>query len=348
MSVPHSTNSVSGAIPATIKNHRQPHVNVRGDFNYKEYYRWLNSQLVPRISSLSVALLGNPTTKRPTEWRWGKKGEVVVYVAGEKMGRFHDFESGVSGDVLELVKYKTGYRSKELSDWVKNFIGYQSKTSSQKEKETWTPIIPVPLEALEGDITKGLSEGFIRKGFNKSGQYCYRDYEGRVLGYVIRFEKDKDKMTLPLTYCINDRGSKGWWWKGFPVPRLPYGAELLKGSSNTILIVEGEKKCESARSLFPDMTVISWIAGTGSVHLTDWSALAGRDVVLWPDNDEPGLKCMAKLKNILEGFGANSVRIVPLPDDTPHGWDLADEYPDTWDHGTLISILAACQRGSHA
>src|SRR5690606_27445721 len=110
-------------------------------------------------------------------------------------------------------------------------------------------ITPVPEEALKGNILEGLSESFKRKGMLETGRYCYRDYEGRTLGYVIRFEKEKEKekMTLPLTYCINDRGRKGWWWKGFPVPRLPYGAELLRGSTNTILIVEGEKKCDAAR-----------------------------------------------------------------------------------------------------
>lgn len=338
MSVPHSTITVDEPTPP-LEFQPQPQVNVRGDFNYKEYYRWMVGQLTPRISSLAVALLGNPTSKRSTEWRWGKKGEVVVYIAGEKKGRFHDFESGASGDALELVKYKTGYRSKELSDWVKNFIGFQPRIISQKEKETWTPIIPVHLEALEGDVTKGLTEGFIRKGFNKSGQYCYRDYEGRTLGYVIRFEKEKEKMTLPLTYCVNDKGAKAWCWKGFPIPRLPYGAELLRGSNNTILIVEGEKKCEAARSLFPDMTVISWVAGTGSVHLTDWSVLKGREIILWPDNDEPGLKCMEKLKMILGKAEASSVRVVSLPSDTPQGWDLADEFPDGWDKAYLQKIV---------
>jgi len=339
MSLPHSTIPVDGPT-RPLEFQPQPQNNARGDFNYKDYYRWMVDQLTPRISSLAVALLGNPTSKRSTEWRWGKKGEVVVYVAGERMGRFCDFEAGESGDALELVRYKTGLTGKDLSEWVKNFIGYQPKTSSQKEKETWTPIIPVPLEALEDDITKGLTESFIRKGFNKSGQYCYRDYEGRILGYVIRFEKDKDKMTLPLTYCVNDKGDKAWWWKGFPVSRLPYGAELIKGSTNTILIVEGEKKCEAARSLFPDMTVISWIAGTGSVHLTDWLALKGKDVVLWPDNDEPGLKCMAKLKTILGAAGASSVRVVSLPVDTPQGWDMADEFPDGWDKAYLQKMLS--------
>ena len=107
MSLPNTTNPVSGSTPV-LENHPQPPKNPKGDFNYKEYYRWMNDQLTARTTSLAAALLGNPTYKRPTEWRWGKKGEVVVYISGEKMGRFSDFESGVGGDALELVKVRRG------------------------------------------------------------------------------------------------------------------------------------------------------------------------------------------------------------------------------------------------
>lgn len=107
MSAPHSNNPITQPTSA-VRNPPQSANKDRGDFNYKEYYRWMNEQLTARTTSLAVALLGNPTYKRPTEWRWGKKSEVVVYIAGEKMGRFSDFESGVGGDALELVKVRRG------------------------------------------------------------------------------------------------------------------------------------------------------------------------------------------------------------------------------------------------
>jgi len=338
MSLSNQTNPINQPTP-TLQN--SPHLLEKGreGFDYKDYYRWMNEQLTMRISSLAVALLGNPTYKRPTEWRWGKKGEVVVYMAGEKIGRFSDFESGVSGDALELVKYKTGYRSKELSDWVKNFIGYQPRTLLKEGKEAWMPIVPVPEEALKGDILQGLADNFSRKGMFEQGRYCYRDLEGNILGYVVRFEDEENKMTLPLTYCVNEKGIKSWRWKGLPVPRLPYGAELLKNTCNTILVVEGEKTAEAAKIIFPAMTILSWLAGTGSVHLTEWSVLEDREVILWPDNDKPGLKCMARLKKILQEVKAASVRIVQVPSRTPLQWDLANNLPEGWDKATLDHLL---------
>lgn len=338
MSLPHSNNLENQEAPV-LQGQPSPHNKAKGGFNYKDYYRWLNKQLTMRISSLAVALLGNPTSKKPREWRWGKKGEVVVYVAGEKIGRFSDFESGISGDALELVKYKTGYRSKELSDWVKNFIGYQPRTFLKEGKEAWTPIVPVPEESFKGDILQGLSESFNRKGMFEQGRYCYRDLEGNILGYVVRFEDEEDKMTLPLTYCVNEKGIKSWRWKSLPVSRFPYGAELLKNSCNTILVVEGEKTAEAARVIFPEMTILSWLAGTGSVHLTDWSVLGGREVILWPDNDEPGQKCMVRLKKILAEAKVASVRIIQVPPRTPLQWDLANNLPEGWDRTTLDRLI---------
>lgn len=324
------------------RNSSPLHNKVRQDFNYKEYYHWMNAQLTPRITSLAVALLGNPTVRKPTEWRWGQKGSLVVYMSGDKAGRFCDFETGAMGDALALAQYKTGYRGKELSDWVKEFIGHQRSSFEKRVNEAWTPLMPVPLEALEGNILQGLDDSFNRKGMVERGRYTYRDLEGRVLGYVVRFEGYSGKMTLPLTYCVNKQGHTQWRWKGMPAPRLPYGAELLENTRNCrlpILVVEGEKTCDAARSLFSDWTVLSWAAGSGSVHLTDWSCLKDATVRLWPDHDRAGLDCMTRLKAIAKKSGVQDVTVISLPNDTPVKWDLADSLPETWNEQILRTIL---------
>lgn len=338
------TNTINIDSKPTLEERNGPqiHNNARQNFNYKEYYRWMNAQLTLRITSLAVALLGNPPIRKPTEWRWGQKRSLAVYVSGDKAGRFCDFESGASGDALALAQYRTGYRGKELSDWVRQFIGHQRPAFEKRANETWTPLMPVPPEAFEGDILEGLAESFTRKGMVEKGRYAYRDLEGRLLGYVVRFEGRSGKMTLPLTYCVNKRGYKQWRWKGLPTPRLPYGAELLKRSGNSrlpILVVEGEKTCDAARSLFPDWTVLSWAAGTGSVHLTNWSVLKDETVRLWPDHDGAGLDCMARLKAMANKSGARDVAVISLSAHTPPKWDLADPLPADWSLQTLKTLL---------
>ncbi len=358
MSLPNSQNFIDKPTP-TLQSEPYAQNNGRGDFNYKSYYRWMAEQLTMRITSLAVALLGNPTSKRSTEWRWGKKGEVVVYVAGEKVGRFADFESGAGGDALEFVKYKTGYRGKDLSDWVKNFIGYQPRIISKKEKETWVAFVPIPADVEVPDILENKYLNYmLRDGPKEVARYAYRDEQGRLKGYVFRLEWPNPddpggknlKITPPLAYCQNSRGFKVWRWQGFfGNEKTPYGLEkLTQNPTRPVLIVEGEKKADAAQKIFPKYLVLSWIGGAGNACKTNWEYLKDREVILWPDNDEPGLKCMGNLKATLEKVGTSSVRLVSLPADTPQGWDLADEFPDTWDHETLISILSDCQGGSHA
>lgn len=351
MSFPEPKLSANKEKPLLQNNPQSPLPIDKGgsDFNYKEYYSWMNEQLTLRISSLAIALLGNPTYKRPTEWRYGDKKHFVVHIGGQWQGRFHDFETGESGDALNLVQIRTGLTGKALSDWVKGFIGYVPK-QPEKEQQNWRPIMPIPQEVLDQNLETTLIRNFSPKDMEETARYCYRDLEGSILGFVVRFEEKEPKiilpfldsvkkMTLPLTYCINEKGAKSWRWKGFPVPRIPYGAEALKDSTKTVLIVEGEKTAEAAKKLFPELVVLSWLAGTGSVHLTDWSLLDCRDVILWPDNDEPGLNCMIKLKGILEGVGASSVRIVSLPSRTPHSWDLANDLPEGWNRDTLDHLI---------
>lgn len=73
MSLPNTTNTVSAAPPVP---ENEPHLNnnVRGAFNYKDYYQWMNGQLTPRISSLAVALLGNPTSQKLNRVAVGQEG----------------------------------------------------------------------------------------------------------------------------------------------------------------------------------------------------------------------------------------------------------------------------------
>lgn len=337
MSLPNPQNLTKQSTPG-LQHPPQPLGKGSEGFTYKDYYKWMNEQLTMRMPSLAIALLGNPTCKGLTEWRYGKKKHLVVHIAGQWQGRFHDFETGESGDALNLVQTRTGYSGKALSDWVKAFIGYVPQRP-QQEKQEWKPITPVPQEVLNQAFEPELTRSLAQKEMQETARYCYRDLEGGVLGFVVRFEGAGSKLTLPLTYCQNDFGERSWRWKGFPTPRIPYGAEALKDSTNTILIVEGEKTAEAAKRIFPALTVLTWVGGTGSMHLTQWGCLKGRDVILWPDNDDPGLKCMDKLKAISEKIGAQSVKIVHLPSNTPQAWDLADTFPEGWDRTSLDCLL---------
>lgn len=103
--------------------------------------------------------------------------------------------------------------------------------------------------------------------------------------------------------------------------KLPlYGIHDL-APTGAVVIAEGEKAADALRSR--DVAAVGTVTGAGGVPCAESLAdLAGRDVVLWADHDEPGRKHMARVAAGLRGVAA-SVRFFGWPDAPPKG-DAAD------------------------
>ena len=183
----------------------------------------------------------------------------------------------------------------------------------------------------------------LRDGAKEASRHAYRDAHGNLKGYVFRIERaDGSKMTPPLAYCRNERGFSCWKWQAFEKEnKTLYGLEkLARDPLKPILAVEGEKTADAAQKLFPDHHVVTWSGGAGNVDKTDWEPLAGKTVVVWPDNDAQGHKAAEALKRIVDRLSAQkghtegkkgSVAIVDLSAaDLPPKWDLADAPPQGW------------------
>jgi hypothetical protein len=171
----------------------------------------------------------------------------------------------------------------------------------------WQPIVPVPDEAGEPRFDV-LDLGTPAK------TWCYRDAEGRVLFYQRRFDSaDGGKEYRPLTYSEDRTGKRAWRSIGIPRPYPLYGFDELAARRDAqVLVVEGEKTADAARALFPEMVAITSPFGAKSASKADWSPLAGRDVVIWPDNDEAGRTYAATVARLVHAAGAASVKIVEV------------------------------------
>lgn len=139
--------------------------------------------------------------------------------------------------------------------------------------------------------------------------------------YVVRKDKPNgDKDILPLWW-----DGSTWKWKAPPTPRPLYRKQQLAANPKApVLIVEGEKTADAAAALLPSHVVVTWPSGCKAIAKADWSPLAGRRCVLWPDADGAGREAMDKLAPLLINAGVAQVRIVAPPVDVPEGWDLAD------------------------
>lgn len=150
-----------------------------------------------------------------------------------------------------------------------------------------TPIVPVPDDAPPFEFKHP-------KFGEPSRSWPYHDADGWLVGCICRWDFLDDegkpaKEVLPVTYCDLGNGKRGWRSKGMPAPRPLFGLpDILARVDATVLIAEGEKSRDAAAVLFPDMVATTPAHGAKSPHLTDFSSLTGRTVVIATDFDEPG------------------------------------------------------------
>jgi hypothetical protein len=225
-----------------------------------------------------------------------------------------------------------------------------------RKKSNWRPIVPIPNDIDFPDISRNNYLNFMLKdGYRLASIHDYRDICGKLKGHVVRFEKEIEyngetqtiKSTLPLSYCMNEKGKTYWRWKAFETKnKSPYGIEKLDHDpSKPILIVEGEKTADSAQKMLPEYNVLTWSGGASNVNKTNWQCLGGKEITIWPDFDESGRKAAATLYQILASLNAennsqNSVNIVSLPELLPVKWDLADPLPEGWTLQTIKDLIA--------
>jgi len=189
-------------------------------------------------------------------------------------------------------------------------------TNTSKKDGEWTPIIPVPDDAPPPPTRHP-----------KLGQptetYIYRAADGRVNGYVMRFDHAGGKEFRPLTYCRHPGGVfRDWRWTTWQKPRPLFNLDQLdKRRAAPVLIVEGEKACRAAERLAPGYVCVTSPGGSKAAAQADWTPLNGREVVIWPDNDDPGRRYAAAVAKHCGAAGALRVSVIEPPGGVPAGWD---------------------------
>ena len=156
-------------------------------------------------------------------------------------------------------------------------------------------------------------------------EWPYHDGDGNERLVVIRFDTANGKGYRPIHK--NEHG----WCLGDPPEPLPLYClpEILSRSNATIYVCEGERAADAARSI--GLTTTTSAHGALAPKQTDWTPLAGRDVVVLPDNDGPGGEYARSVAAILLRLNPPAtVRILPLPD-LPESGDIV-EFIETHKH----------------
>lgn len=248
----------------------------------------------------------------------------------------HCFGCGANHDVVSFIQEIEG-------------LDFKAACERLGAKQDWPAIAPIQQERREplpprntakpptGTAAPSMAISALGE---PSRIWPYRDVDGTVLGYVARYETPEGKQIRCWTW--GQRGEKPARWEcgHWSKPRPLYGLDRLAARpDNWVLVVEGEKAADAAQTLLPDFVAITFPGGADSWRHTNWSPMRGRKVVLWPDNDGPGIKCATKIADILSSLECLVWTLDPK--DMSDGFDAAD-----WVGTTNDLILWAKSRAS--
>ncbi|HER27442.1 MAG TPA: hypothetical protein ENI69_10075, partial [Rhodospirillales bacterium] len=241
----------------------------------------------------------------------GNKGEsLTVELTGGKAGMWHDFATKEGGDIISLWAAATGRNTQSdfpsLLDDIWQWLGEPRRESHPIQSE-----VTAPIDEL-GPVT---------------AKWDYLGGDGALLACVYRYDPPGGKQFRP--WDVLARKMKA------PNPRPLYNQPAIR-SAEEVVLVEGEKAAEA----LIEQGICATTAMNGAsapVEKTDWSPLAAKRVLIWPDKDAAGWQYAEAAAQAVLNAGATSVAILMPPDDKPDKWDAADAVVDGMDVAAFIA-----------
>lgn len=175
--------------------------------------------------------------------------------------------------------------------------------------ERWRVMTPT-LEQVKVFARKFSSNATLANPDEKA-LHTYTDTAGEPLYWRIRLKNTAtgEKWIRPFHHDSND-----FVKSEPPAPntgKTIYSLHLLAQYPDALLwIMEGEKAADALNKAFKAWGVLhqhvaTTSGGAQSAHAADWTPLAGRRAVAWPDNDDPGAKYAAEVCECLRGVAAS-------------------------------------------
>ncbi|MBD9390260.1 hypothetical protein IB237_23960 [Agrobacterium sp. AGB01] len=290
----------------------------------------------------------------------------TIYAGQDGVERFHCFGCGEHGDVLDFVRKLKGVSLPEAmrllgsGDCSHHHIS-RAETPATDAYDGIVPVTPPVEPLLPGRRVRLYNPK--RRGkraewgaFAPSMVFPYRHRDGSLMGYVLRHDLPGGTKETPMVMFVRlEDGTQTWCRFPFPKPRPLYGLQELPDSGK-VIVVEGEKCRDSLRKA-TGHSVVSWAGGTQGAKHTDWSPLAGRDILIWPDFDVSGLSTSSDIAQRLTALAAK-VQLVGFTETDKasqaevfsyadwqagnlpsRGWDCADAVDAGWTKARLQTFM---------
>jgi len=180
------------------------------------------------------------------------------------------------------------------------------------------------LEAVETpqQAARRLSAPALREGFKPEALHAYSNESGEPIFWRIRCKHpDGRKWIRPMRQ--NEDGAFVMGEPTFapgtkPLYRLH---DLARHPDDTVIVAEGEKAVDALARLGVQSTTSG---GAQSASGADWTPLAGRSVLIWPDSDEPGAQYGREVADKLLALGCDVKIIDTAALNLPPKGDAAD------------------------
>lgn len=209
-----------------------------------------------------------------------------IYLGGDGLWRYrcHDSACAFQGDVYDVRAKRTGKSVRDVLPSKHTLPPTGNiEPRAQSEKRVY------PTLAAMTETLSNLEERY--EYFNSTDQ----------LVYVVFRKRDESGAKK---YLQAHRVETGGYAFGRPEGLLPlYNLTMARGAER-IVVVEGER-CVNTLTKY-GIRAVSAPCGAGQANCADWSPLAGKQVVIWPDNDDPGQRHAKQVREILE-------KLIPPP-----------------------------------
>lgn len=211
-------------------------------------------------------------------------------------------------------------------------------STNENDKEVGAPVLPIP-DCIDPKTIPPV------KNSTNPEITPYRNSSKAIEYYVVRTADNKG---LPWCWWRYSDGRKGWKCKlpreqNRPLLNLP---NIINHTAKPICVGEGEKCAKALQKLFPDLIATTSCGGANAAGKTDWSALCGRDVILFLDNDEAGVNYGRDVYQFSKQAGVKSIKqfnmlvfaqyaiengnIIERTRELPEKYDIADAQAEGW------------------
>lgn len=240
----------------------------------------------------------------------GEPGDSLeIELTGERAGLWFDHATGQGGDIFDLVAAAQGL------DVGRQFAQVLEAAGQLAGQAIATPAPMRPREAPVDELGP------------ETGKWDYFDAAGHLIACVYRYEPAPGKKEFRPWDAKRRKMAP-------PEPRPLYNQPGIR-AANTVVLVEGEK-CAQALIEVGVVATTAMHGANAPVDKTDWSPLAGKSVLVWPDRDKPGFGYAEAAAHAALQAGASECAILLPPDDRPEGWDVADALDEGFDVAAFL------------